>query len=370
MIVLLLTLCLGLCGCAEAQQVENQAFVIALGLDAGEDGSLELTAQVPRIEGKSGDEGGEGESSYMIFTTRGKGFTEALELLTITVPRRVNLTQVKMIVISEALATQSRFQQILQEMAETYHLYSTAYFAICQNRTDTFLSQQEPLLSGSLTASLTAFLKHHDSHGYSSATTFADVYYLSNSVYSDPIAILAATALDEENSADDAPASMYPDELPVKSESKNEYAGGAILKKGILAEKLNAREMIFANLIRGRKNEIVYSYNGFGMKLFPDGKPDITINVKDPVTRIRFRQKILVAPLTEMPPADEIRQALSDEIFAVVQKCQRAQVEPFGFSEKAAAQFLTLEDWARYGWREHFTTADIRIEIEIEQAEV
>ena len=46
-------------GCSHHAQVENQAFLLVMGLDRAEDGGIEMCAQIPRIAGNSQSADGE-----------------------------------------------------------------------------------------------------------------------------------------------------------------------------------------------------------------------------------------------------------------------------------------------------------------------
>lgn len=368
-LLLLAALCPVFAGCSEVQQAENQAFVLVLGLDVDDAGNLELTVQIPEIKGKGGDSPQKENSEYAVVTTRGKGFYEALDLLSVTIPRRVNLTQARMIVVSEALAQRPEFKQILRDLAETYPLYASSYFTVCRDNVKEFIENQEPVFAPSVTSSLTALLEERGLHGYIPVTTFADVYYLTNSVYSDPLAILAANAegAAANDPAEEMPVERLPGEIPGESELKNEYVGGAVLKDGRLAGKLDARQMVFTNLVGGNVRELRYSLNGQGLTLIPAGRPQVAVDLSEFPAQITFAQELLVDELAESPDREELQQALKSDITAVIGYCQSLGVEPFGFSEYAAAHFRTLDEWQRYDWHRQFSRARVDVQIRVRE---
>ena len=364
--LLLLGMVLLLANCSAAQQIENQAFVVILGLDTDTSG-LEVTVQVPKIKGVESTEKQEDDAGFMVVSTKAKSFTEGIELLSVALPRRINLTQVKMIVVSDDLARQESFREVMREMAETYPLYATSYFTVCLNRTKDFIEAQQPIFSGSVTGALNALLEHHRSRGYIPISTFAEVYYLSNSVYSDPIAILAArheSGNQAPNTAE-APAPLFPDELNVDSESENEYAGGAVFVHGNLKCLLNARQMVLTNLVRGRTKEFTYTVNDVDLTLRPSGKPRIKIKTTEYPPRIYYEQTLQTKAGTEKTGKKEIEENIEKELQDLFAFCQSQKTEPFGFADIAASRFLSLAQWTRYDWRKRFAEADIQIEIRI-----
>ena len=368
LLLLPLCLCLVLSGCAAVQQVENQAFAVVLGLDTDGADGLEVILQIPKIEGQAQEDDSKSGDDFTIASARGANFTEALELISVSSPHRINLTQVKLVVVSQALARLPSFRALLRELAETYPLYASSYFAVCLTDVRTFIENQAPVFSPSVSGSLTALLEHHSSHGYIPTSTFADVYYLSNSVYSDPLAILAASAEEgaPETPAGETPADLLPGELPTDQESRNEYAGGAIFKGGVLAGTLNARQMVLVNLMRGRTEEFTLTLDGLGMTLLPKSRPRVRIGDLSPVLRISYEQTLTARPLSEPPDASELEALLTAEIEEIIAQCQALEVEPFGFAERAAGRFMTLTQWARYGWRLHFSRAAVDVSIHVE----
>ena len=112
-LIVLLALLLG--GCQDTGEVENQAYVLVLALDAVGDGGLALTARVPKI-GKSdaqGDKGDSGSSPYLTFSVTAPSWSAALDALQWATPRRINLSHIEMIVASEALASQPSFPELM-----------------------------------------------------------------------------------------------------------------------------------------------------------------------------------------------------------------------------------------------------------------
>ena len=356
-------MCLSLSACSEARQVENQAFVILLGLDGGDAEEIELSVQVPKIKG--GDPASSEDSEYMIMQAAGQGFTDALEMLSIASPRRINLTEVKMIVVAEDLARKPAFRRRLSELSETYTLYGTSFFAVCEGKAKDFIERQVPLFSGGVSDSLTALLEHHSSLGYIPKCTIADMCYLTNSIYSDPIAIYAGESKEglEAAPAAETPAQVKPEQAPADAEGGNIYAGVCLFRDGVMIGTLNAAEMAYINVLRGNLKELTCTFAGNAYHVLTSGRAKTEITEASGNTRIAYRQRFRIYPLS---PADDISAFeawFSEEISNVIKKAQRLSVEPFGFAEKNSGRFLTLEDWKAYGWRDRFPNAEVIVDL-------
>ena len=76
-----------LSGCSTALQVENQAYVLTMGLDKQEQG-LKLTVQVPKIVSSGEQENASpGSGSCFRFSSEGESCEEAIEKLGWVIPR-------------------------------------------------------------------------------------------------------------------------------------------------------------------------------------------------------------------------------------------------------------------------------------------
>ena len=79
---LLMVICVYLCGCSQASQVENHAYVLVMGLEHTLDGQLQMSVLVPRISGNQGNaEGQSGSGSYTHLVITADNYAEALARL-------------------------------------------------------------------------------------------------------------------------------------------------------------------------------------------------------------------------------------------------------------------------------------------------
>jgi len=304
----------------------------------------------------------------MVATASGETLSEALELLSAAIPRRINLTQVKLIAISRQLAESEKFKTLMREMAGTYQLYGTAHMVICVGKAEEFIRNQEPVIGTRISTAIIALLDHYKEQGYIPESTFADVYYRIHSIYGDPLVTLAGSADQESDPVREIPPAILPDEVPAKlMDDKNDYLGAAIIRDGIMVGTFTAREMLAANLIRGRKMKFDYSLNGETVSLTADSAPKISVDTKSYPVKIEYEQTLLAVPLIQLPDLDELEIALQKDFEQVMEKCQALKTDPFFLAEKAAGNFRTIEKFLQFGWNHHFAEADIRIKIHIRE---
>ena len=146
-LLILLVICLLLMsGCTGLTQVEDLAFAIVMGVDVNDQNEIEVCLQIPKISGQRSEEGSSGSSSELLYAAGGKSFDEALTLLEWAIPRRLDLSQIKLIVISEELAADERFRQVADTIMATPRLYTAARLAVCSGSAKEFVSAVQPVI--------------------------------------------------------------------------------------------------------------------------------------------------------------------------------------------------------------------------------
>lgn len=362
--LILALICPGLAGCAVTGEVENQAYALVMGVDRAPEGGIGLTIRIPRIgQGGEGGEasGGKGEP-YLVIAAAGDDYAQALENLQWAVARELNLSHLRLLVVSEALASEAGFSALVRRIAETRHLYTTAGFIVCEGRAGEFIEGQEILLGSHLSEDIDAMFRHYAAHGYIPAATFADLYYATLSCYSDPTGVWAFPDAGEQPAA----AVIETDEerlnAGTKTASSRQYLGAALFRDGRLAGHLDARETLCLNLLTRRVDSLSFELDGRTYPLSSTLRPRLRVETGAPDPTLRADVFLSCADPGDL---QALEQAVERSIEALIQRCQRLGIEPFGFAAKAAARFATLGDWHAYGWRDRFARAKIDVTVHI-----
>ena len=366
----LLLLCALLSGCTQARQVESVAFAVILGADLTEDEGIELTVQIPKVGGGSAEaqDGSGGPSDYLIASASGATFTDALMALEITVPRDLTLTQVKLLVVSDALARHETFLNFAESLARLDQSCASAYFAVCRGDAGDFVREQKPVIGMRVSLGLLAMFDHHKTRGYITGANFADFYYQGVSVFSDPVAILCATAQEAPgtSSGQGALDGLTPETVPASSENENEYVGAALFRDGAMVGALDGLETSLLNAVSGAPVFFNYSLEGMPVSLQSHGLSGLAIEEgEDGRLRVAFDLRFNVIADLKAPPAQALRETLRADLLDLLAKCQALGVEPFGFAEHAALRFASLADWQAYGWRDRFREAEFDVDVQI-----
>ena len=379
--LLLAAIVASLSGCGASRQVENQAYILVMGLDLSEDGELVITALSPKISGGGGDEGGSSGSGsesgdYLHLSVRGESYERALERLNWAVPRTLNLSQLKLIVFSQELVEQVDCGDLFREIAKTELLFTAAHVVVSAGKAQEFIENLQPTVGTRLSTDIEASIEHYVNYGIAPDSRLATLYYQTESVYSDPLAIYAMLS-DEESSGEDGqngaqpasalsgPAQQVSQKLD--SDIKTRYLGAAVFCDGRYCGLLDGGETVLANLLTDSLNLFWYTLEDECIKLNTVGKPKIKVDTSADPVKIEISIRLSVSNQDHRIPEEKLRGSLKSDIEALIEHAQRMGAEPFGFAEVAARNFLTLDQWQDFDWREKFRRADVEIKLRFEQ---
>lgn len=368
--LLLLFCCLLLLGgCTEFDQVEELAFAEVLGLDITEDDLIEASLQIPKIAGQRGEDGSSSTSSQLVYSAAGKTLDEALHLLQWAVPRRLDLSQLELIVVSETLAKSERFLKTADTIMATPRLYTAARLAVCSGSAREFISAEKPVIGTRTSTELTAAFADYARNGFIPDETFSDVFYRTRSIYSDALAIHADTASQSESQPASAMMPSNADADHIETQNSNRLLGAAILRKGLMIGKLSAEEYLYCKLLRGERQTFPFSAEEKTVGLTTLGAPTIVIDRTTEPMQIDVTLHLSIVSSSNAAAIEPIQTALEEKLTNVIHTCQQMGAEPFGFADTAAASFLAIHDWTEFDWLDRFKGSQINVSVQIHNAQ-
>ena len=350
MTALLAALCLCLSGCAMNGGVENQAYALVMGVDRTEAG-IALTIRIPRIGHSAGDTNSQSQDSdpYMSLSASGGTYGEALEALQWVCARELNLSQLKLLIVSEDLAASQDFHDLARSIALTRHLYTTAALVVCEGRAGAFVVSLETILGTRLSSEIAALFRHYAAHGFIPLGTFADMVYASDSCYSDPVAVLAGLGAEDGTQPD----------------GRQRYLGGAVFRDGRLRQKLDIQETLCLDLLRDRVRTFSWTCMGQSYPLTGLFRPSHRVSIDGGHVSV----DVGVTLASEKELKAEERAALEADIGRAldgfIATCQRAGTEPFGFAAKAALRFPDFPAWLAFDWSARFAQASVKVDVKV-----
>lgn len=369
-LVLLLLGILPLSGCTHVLQVSQQAYGISLSVDKTESGEFMVAVKLPRLSGSgSGESTGEA-SDYMVADATAGSFSEAMALLNATLPRTLNLSELKNVVVSDGVAQSAYFSDIITDMIEMItgiQLSQSAQLIVCTGSARDFIEQQQPTIGTRLSRAITEELNHYEWLGISRPTTLTDVYFQMNSLYGDTAVTLAALNSGQGNRPVAAGRTMdaYPGALPRNGDSQVEYMGSALLNSQQMVGVLTGLETQLLNLLSGEEISMHYLCDGRSITLGSAGHPRVKVDCSADIPVIQIGLKITAGPAQKVTDTHQLMTLLQADILDLIAHCQSLGVEPFGFAQYAAKNFWFYKDFQDYRWPDKFKDAKIELDIDV-----
>ena len=186
------------------------------------------------------------------------------------------------------------------------------------------------------------------------------------SIYSDPLAIYSTSGPAEEVEA--AAALIEPQTNDREGDVQpqiNRFLGSCVFKKSVMVGTLSAEETLFCKLLRGKPQSFPLLLGIETLYLSMATPPMIEVDTDSDPVQIRIDLQLSLQTRSERVDTDAIRELLTNQMLATIDRCKRMGVEPFQFAEVAARNFLSIGDWMAYDWSARFPNSEIELNIEI-----
>jgi spore germination protein KC len=384
---LLLVICLssGLTsGCWDRAEVEEIAFVVALGLDKGEKAPYSVTAAIAIPQKMAGgDKGGEGDP-IMLTTVEAPTIAGGLAIINSYVSRRVSLLQTKALFMGEELAKESGMEGI-DELVRFRQARRTIYYLVTEGKAAKFLGEMKTEMEKDPHRFIEQLTYAHRYTGMIPRESQIQTFVSSaNTGYASPITYYVALKEEKEEQEEKRAAGFYAGSLPRKGGPNIEMVGGAAFRRRKLVGLLSGDEMRLVSMLR---DEFRSGHFSFPDPKDPDryisaemhrGRP-LVMSVDLTGDRPLFRglvtleaELLSIQSLTDYTePAlqpvleGEMAAALEQAIRELFTKSQAWRSDLFGLGRHLVKRFPTVEAWDRFNWVETYPEAKIDIQVNL-----
>ena len=392
-----------LCGCWDKQELEDHIFVIMMGIDKAQDGNLLVTVAYPVTQ--MGPGGGEGPGEYAVISAKAPTLSQAMSLFGINLAGPLSLFSAKTIVISEELARDDMLRDV----------FSQGYYDQMRNNTSVVIANSgaaafikarienpaiDPLRQEDL------LLEQANYSAYYRPMQLLDFTRSLRASNMDAAAIYAGVAQEsadqkdeeksKENAQEDQPqsepddaqisqpvrAGYLPGQAPLLGDNSAQISGLAVFRGERMVGALDSFETQTLNLItRSRTRKILALPDPLSpgeemiVSILPTGRSkirsyfvgetptfDITLRLRGTIEQIRGD-----ANHSEDFLAAYIKQACASNIENLITKLQQEyRADLLGLGSKLSRNFLTVQEWEAFGWRERYPDANIRVHINLD----
>lgn len=401
-----------------SHNLTNLAYVLALGIDIGENAKIKLTAQFTRSDSFSPSGSSSDESSNIILISgEADSIYGCLNLLNSYVGKEINLAHCGAVIFSEDFAKNGISEQIYS-LLNNEEFRPTTHLIISTCPAYEYLSNVKPNLEKITTNYYATYEITNKFTGYFSNTTVGEFF---NTLYGDfcngtaTLGGLNASARKEQEKSSDAESSSdgskdsqdssqyissetdesvvtNPEELIAGSSSiqgkrGTENLGIAVFDNDKLCGKLTATEAICHLLIKNALDSFVVSIDNpydenakdkIELNIIPNKNSKFTVNIEDGNPNIYLNIDVQASILT-LEKDIEYEQTSTLEKFSVATKDYLEKQfnnyfnkvsKEYGtdidcFSYKALSHFATKKDWVDYNWNKKFKSAQFHTNVKV-----
>ena len=399
-----------LTGCYNKKELDNLAYVIALGADVGSGDELNITYQIAVPVKISSDSGKTGEENYITHTVTANSLYTGNSKVNSLTSKEVNLSHVKLIVYSEELAKQDLSGHI-NGIVSNVSIRPKTTVALCKGKAKDFLEKITPNLESSPARYYELLF---ESQKYTDDTIASELI----SFYSTAGALDQATTLLilSNQSGDDESSSKTKNEENIKSEQqitgisnktnqneKSDSGGGEEKSEdkknksetkflgiaafnggkmvGTVPEELVASHLILTSALKNgnitiedveEKNKLV----SINLRQNRCCKFNVTLDNETPEINIyaNLTAKLQSSNSTTDYLTNKNKNALKEKIEEKLEKqlkeyfklTQEFNSDIAGIGKYVKSKYLTWEEFEKSKWLENYKNAKINVKINVD----
>lgn len=376
-------------GCNGGRELDEVGNVIAMGLDAAEEGMILVSYQfaIPQQEGGKAD----ASKATTVITIKASTIAETLNLLNSQIEYMPSLSHIKVVVLGEELARQG-IDKVLAPFMR-YHEYRGSMFVmVAKGTAKEILEENKPTFTTSMSKYYEEIFGTAEYSGYFLRTTLHQYYMRRKSYSGQPyMAYVAVNPAMGEGKVENKRVpggkndGYKAGDIPRQGGNHLEFAGTAVFSNdkmvGILSttetrivgmllgqyprgflsveDPLDSQYFVNVNLRLGSKPKIK-------IKLV-EGQPviDIKILLEGDVSNIgsgiNYEQQGYIDLLEE-----QIEKVCKEETLNLIRRTQELNSDVVGFGYYLRPIFLNNKELMDYHWNDQYQQAEVDVKIHIE----
>lgn len=400
-LVLVLSLFMPLAGCYDAREIDDLAYVMAIGLDKGDSGFIKMTLQIaiPKNISGGGEKGGGGGGEASLPTTiETHSLPVGLNVINTYLSRQLSLSDAKAIVFSEELAKEG-IGQYLHSIARNREFRPNMYVVVSKTSAEDYIKGVVPKLEANPSKYYELNLTSYKYNGITPGTTMHNFYFDSESLSIQPVAILASINKFAPDKEMNLQASTYKEKnkpypfmqdftagnIPRKSEFGPEIMGSAVFSSDKMVGELDGEETAYYLMLIGRYNYANWSFtdpkhlNSFiSLNIKQNRKPSIKVKLADgkPIIDINLDLEADILSIQsgenyELPGRigeveSYVSGVIKKDLMLTLNKCTKQfKTDIFGFGKKAKYLVWTWDQWEKMNWHSIFPYSKFNPEISL-----
>lgn len=394
-------------GCWDRQELENTAWVLAMGIDPAEEDHFVFTFRVavPRLL-PGGGAGGAGDEAGRTFTTAilaRTGF-EALDLFNTYISRRISLRHLRAIIVSEEVARAGQLEGLVDALIRFREYRRTVFLLVARGPAAPILEAADPLLAFNISTFLDNLHGQRAFHGLAASGLLHDFVLSAESPAEAPVQPLLALGRQPGGLVPGEPGQDKPQpsgtdlqrlrprgtavlagEAQRAGGASYELMGAAVFSGYRMVGTLNGDETRLLSMLRGTFRRTFVAVpdplapgRWVTVELRMERGPRVSVRRDGDRTAIDVQMALDAGLVSVRSQVDYFRgdnlrlleAAVADRLRQEGQALIRRSQEEFGadifrFGDAVRATFLRSRDWEAFDWPDKFPQADVRLAVEV-----
>lgn len=366
-------------GYLHEQDIDDLAYIIALGIDKGENKKILLSIQVsiPSENGSSESSNSSSDSSSSSSKSEsGDSLLQSIECNSITsgidelnniISKRLNLTHCKFIVFSDEL-TSDGISSYVNTLENNLELRANSNVIVSKGKAEDFLDSSNPIFENSTEKYYEIITSTSRTTGYSINTTLNDIYTSFDDSFREPCCILGYTEEDEDEKSRIVinGIAVFKNDKLVGTLDSNETLPYLLitnnLKESIISvpSPFDENEFIDIHISDFSKTKTKINLNNFN-------SPHIITSVNLDAIILSNNSNFSTSSLDDVKKIqDSISKYLSDSIIHFYDKTSKEYKSDIaGVGKHAVKKFLTINDWMNYDWLSRYESSTYEANINV-----
>lgn len=367
----------------KALNIDNLAFVVAIGIDSTDTNKFKITFQF--VNPPSTNEGSIQEAKILEDAVEATSIPNALNIMNSYLARKLDLSHCRNIIFSEAVAKQGISNHIYTLMNDV-QVRPTSNIIVTTCTANVYIKNSIPSLETSITRYYDIFTNSSKYTGYVSNATIGDFYNALVCNSCEPYAILGGVTSSkftgsQSNFSNDS--EIKSGSSPISGTRPAENIGMAVFKDDKLIGELNSMETVCFHILRNNINSFLVSIpnpndknSNLDILLIPkkDTKIKVEIINNAPYVKINssFSAKIYsmnensdyLEPSTLSAISNSCNKYLENVISDYLYKTAlEFKSDINGIGKYALSCFKTNEEFCNYNWRDNYMNSTFKVTI-------
>ncbi len=399
--LILLVFCGMLTGCYDRREVDDMAYVVAIGLDKGKTNNLKMTFQIAKpvkIGGGGEGGGGGGEEAYTITVIETPTLYAGFNMVNTFLSRQINLSHAKVIIISKELAEAGGLEKYIHACIRGKEFRPNLYVVVSRSGAEEYIRSVKPQLENNPAKYYELSYRAASYTGLIARTQLYNFYSQLKSYDKQAVAILAgvgrfksAEEMEIVNSTFREKGREIPHEgdfkagdVPEVSDSKGEVMGLAMFDGDKMVGELDGEETSAYFMVTG---EYKYAYwtiedpqaqdHHVLLNISQSRKPQHHVEMVSgqPVidTKVILEADILSiqSGINYEKPENlnvleqEAESHITRNIISFLNHTRELNVDTCGFGSELRPSFLTWKEWQDLNWKSKYKDATFNVDVDL-----